>query len=172
MKSLKYCAFFVASLLLVSTLALASDSSADSSSEPIAAAIPDTERTDFGTTPEALEQLTVDAARRTIGELDWHTSYSAAYRQARDEGKMLFLFFRDDNNPHVADVYEREVLAGDELSEPLSNMVRAVLPLDCRRPFRVPDQLDLTLLSHSSFKFMYGRQGIAMIDLSDAASEL
>src|SRR5262245_58376427 len=50
---------------------------------------------------------------RLIGGLDWHTNYSEAYRQAQDERKMLFLFFRDEADPRIADNYERDVLSSD-----------------------------------------------------------
>lgn len=107
---------------------------------------------------------------RTIGNLSWHTSYSAAYREARDQRKMLFLLFRDNAKPRVADAYETSVLAHKDLEKTLSGVVRVVLPLDARRPIRVPERLDLTLLGDSAFKYMYGRQGIAMIDLTDPES--
>src|SRR5262245_51302799 len=63
---------------------------------------------------------------RKIGGLDWHVDYSEAYRQARDEKKLLLLFFRDEANPRIADIYERDVLASDELKEPLAKVVRVV----------------------------------------------
>jgi hypothetical protein len=109
---------------------------------------------------------------RKIGELEWHTDYSEAYRQARDERKMLLILFRNEAHPRIADSYERDVLTKGELRESLSRVVRVVLPLDAVRPFRVPETPDLKMLDHSSFKYMYGRQGIAMIDLTDPDSEL
>ncbi|MGQ0635832.1 MAG: hypothetical protein ACT4QC_14570 [Planctomycetaceae bacterium] len=111
-------------------------------------------------------------ATRRIGELDWHIDYSTAYRQAKSQRKMMILFFRDEGSPRLADVYENEVLTHSDLCEPLANVVRVVVPLDAQRPFRLPEEPGLTLLSHESFQYMYGRQGIAMIDLSDPDSEL
>lgn len=112
------------------------------------------------------------APKRTIGELEWHTSYTAAFKEAREEQKELFLLFRDEANPRVADIYENEVLSSPELVESLSEVVRVVLPLDAKRPFRIPELPDQTLLSHSSFEHMYNRQGIAVIDLTDPESDL
>jgi hypothetical protein len=109
---------------------------------------------------------------RTIGALEWHTSYSAAFKQATAEKKQLFLFFRDEKNPRLADLYEKEVLGSQDLAEPLAEVVRVVLPLDAKRPFRIPENPDQTLMSHSSFQYMYDRQGIAVIDLTDSDSEL
>lgn len=122
------------------------------------------------TRPEPLS-LPIEPAMRRIGELDWHTSYVDAYRQAREERKMLFLLFRDAQNPRLTDSYEKEVLSSAELVRTLSDVVRVVLPMDAERPFHPPELPGLTLMSHSSFKYMYGRQGIAMIDLTDSESE-
>jgi hypothetical protein len=128
--------------------------------------------------PETLLRDAEEAAKapmRSIGELEWHTSYTAAFKQAREEKKQLFLLFRDEQsseNSRIVDIYENEVLASPDLVEPLSEVVRVVLPLDAKRPFRIPELLDLTLMSHASFKYMYDRQGIAVIDLTDPESEL
>lgn len=118
---------------------------------------------DFSETPQTPPQ--------TIGNLLWHTDYSFAYKEARAEKKMLFIFFRDNDKPRMADVYENEVLTHADLEKPLSEVVRVVLPLDAPRPFRVPEVPGLKLITHVSFKYMYGRQGIAMIDLTNRESE-
>lgn len=109
---------------------------------------------------------------RRIGELDWHTDYAAAYRAARDERKMLFILFRDERQPRIADRFEQEVLTHRDLHGPLAQTVRVVLPADAPAPQSQPDQPPQKLLSHSSFAHMYGRQGMAMIDLTDPQSGL
>lgn len=113
-----------------------------------------------------------DAPKIKIGDLEWHTNYTAAYKQARDERKMLFLFFRDEQKPQLGDIYLNDVLTNADLYEPLSDVVRVVLSVETERPLRIPEEPGLTLLSHSAFKFMYGRQGIAVIDLTDPESDL
>jgi hypothetical protein len=118
------------------------------------------------------ESGVIESPPRRIGELDWHTNYSAAYKQARDEQKMMFILFRDEQKPRIADIYENEVLASADLQDSLSEVVRVVLPLNVERPLRIPEQPGLSLLSHPSFQYMYGRQGIAMIDLTDPESDL
>lgn len=114
----------------------------------------------------------ISPERRMIGDLNWHTDYATAYRRAQTERKMLFIFFRDERDPFIADVYEHDVLSNFELREPLSGVVRVILPLNAVRPFRIPELPDLPIMNHNSFKFMYGRQGIAMIDLTDPESAL
>ena len=109
---------------------------------------------------------------RTIGKLEWHADYSAAYREAREARKMLFVFFRDEDHPRIADFYEHDVLANSDMHEALSKVVRVVVPLDTMRPLQSPEEPSLPLLTHDSFKYMYGRQGIAMIDLTNPDTEL
>ncbi|MBI3864092.1 MAG: hypothetical protein HY290_19590 [Planctomycetia bacterium] len=169
MKLLMPCA--LCALALTSPLS-ASRLSADPPQEEVVAT-PDIELTGFGTIPEdAALPLKIPAEMRMIGKLEWHVDYAAAYRAAREERKMLFVFFRDDDHPRIADIYENDVLASSEMTGALEKVVRAAVPLKAMRPFRIPELADRTLLSHDSFKYMYGRQGIAMIDLTDPASEL
>jgi hypothetical protein len=146
---------------------------AEDDSETLVLAAPDGDFTESGEIPD-LETLSrwLSPRVRQIGGLEWHTDYDAAYRQAREEKKMLFIFFRNEGNPRIAGFYERDVLTNTELREPLSKVVRVVLPLDAVRPFRPPELPDLKMLDHSSFKYMYHRQGIAMIDLTDPDTEL
>jgi hypothetical protein len=154
------------SLALALAVARAEDAKADAKADPTSE-IPEIK------VPETPLEPAEDPASppRRIGELDWHTSYSVAYKQARDERKILFLFFRDEREPRLADIYEREVLQSSELADALPEVVRVVLPLDAACPNRVPPHDAPTLLKHSSFQHMYDRQGIAVIDLTDSDSE-
>lgn len=144
-------------------------SSARADESDLAAATPDMKVPEMS---PGMFTETSESHIRKIGDLDWYTNYSTAYKKARDERKMLFIFFRDEHKPQLADLYLNEVLPNADLVEPLSEVVRVVVPLDAERPLRIPETPGLTLLSHSSFKFMYGRQGIAMIDLTDPESDL
>ncbi|MEX2286776.1 MAG: hypothetical protein WD648_06780 [Planctomycetaceae bacterium] len=109
--------------------------------------------------------------QRRIGLLDWHTNYLSAYEQARAEQKQLLIFFRDETKPCVADNYESRVLASDKLWTPLSQYVRAVLPLDTPEPLAKgeEDQVERPkrLVDHQAFVYMNKRQGIAVIDLAE-----
>lgn len=111
-------------------------------------------------------------AERKIGELTWHTDYAAAYQEAQHEKKMLFIFFRDESRPHVANSYEHDVLAQAELLEPLKKVTRAVLPLDVATPGKPLEKEVGKLLDHAAFAFMDHRQGLAMLDLTDRHSPL
>jgi len=168
MTLLKHCALSALTLTLVSSLVPAR---AAEPPEPVATAAANTPEADALPEAESRTGLSAPPARK-IGAHDWHSDYSAAYRQARDERKMLFLFFRDHASPRIADIFERDVLAGDELREPLEKVVRVVLPLDAIHPFGDPEKPATKMLDHSAFKYMYRQQGIAMIDLTDPDSEL
>ncbi|HEY2251845.1 MAG TPA: hypothetical protein VGH74_12320 [Planctomycetaceae bacterium] len=109
---------------------------------------------------------------RTIGKLAWHVDYSAAYREAREAHKMLFVFFRDESRPRIADLYEHDILSHADTQEALAAVVRVAVPLDTLCPTCNPDEAGQRMLTHDSFKYMYGRQGIAMIDLTIPNSEL
>ncbi|HEY3963735.1 MAG TPA: hypothetical protein VGM05_04205 [Planctomycetaceae bacterium] len=164
--------------LTLSGLLFTSSLSADPAQSELATSLDlesllDVDLTGFGAIPDVPNvPLRIPAVMRTIGKLDWHVDYTAAYREAREDRKMLFVFFRDDARPRIADFYETDVLANAELVESLKSVVRVVVPLTAARPTQTPDEAERTLLSHDSFKYLYGRQGIAMIDLTDPASEL
>jgi len=109
-------------------------------------------------------------SERKIGELTWHTDYASAYEAARQAKKMLFIFFRDESRPHIADSYERDVLSHTQLRERLNGVVRVVLPTDVATPGKPLETDAARLLDHAAFAFMYKRQGIAMLDLTDKHS--
>src|SRR4051812_20160033 len=73
------------------------------------------------------EEAKPAAVTRQIGDLAWHTDYSTAYREAKDERKQLLLYFRDDKDLLTAGQFEQNVLARPELKEPLSKLVRVML---------------------------------------------
>lgn len=132
-------------------------------------ATPDSELKESGASAELLRSEI--AGMRSIGKLDWHTDYEAAYGEAAREHKMLFILFRDEQRPQVSDAYERDILSSSDLEPALARVVRVVLPLDANRPTVIPELPDLKLIAHNAFKYMYGRQGIAMIDLTSPESE-
>lgn len=107
------------------------------------------------------------ASLRAAEPLDWHDDYFTAYSQAEQEGKLLFIFFRDEKQPLVADSYQHTVLTDEILTEPLAKVVRVVVPTD----IRIPETNEL-LLEHPAFAHQAQRQGIAILDLTDPQSNL
>lgn len=112
---------------------------------------------------------------RKIGELAWHTDYSTAYRQARDEHKQLLLFFRDEKDLLTAGQLEQNVLAKPELKETLDKLVRVMLPTTAVGPVAKdakPEDKPLPLLEHTAFAHMQNQPGLAILDLIDEKDHL
>lgn len=112
---------------------------------------------------------------RQIGELAWHTDYSAAYRQARTEHKQLLMFFRDEMDLLTAGKLEQEVLSKTELKEPLNHFVRLVLPTTTLAPLpkdAKPEEKPVRLLEYTAFSHMHNHAGLAILDLVDEKDHL
>ncbi len=116
-----------------------------------------------------VESQFTSAAIRQVGSYYWHTDYGAAYQQARREGRMLFILFRDPAQAHAADSYEAKVLADERLRESLKDFVRATISIDAKIPDENGD-FSRKLLDHRAFRHQQGRQGIAIVDLVDPSS--
>jgi len=166
MKSLMNYALIASTLSLVlATRPLSADPQPDST--PVAGPSEADPTPDAPALPEA-----PPVEVRTIGKLEWHIDYSAAYHEAREARKMLFVFFRDESRPRIADLYEHDILSHGDTHEALSAVVRVTVPLDSLCPNCDADEAGQRMLSHHSFKYMYGRQGIAMIDLTNSDAQL
>lgn len=111
----------------------------------------------------------VAAPMRKIGQLDWHTDYVAAYDAARTARKMLFIVFRDERQKEQANAFERNVLASPSIANWLNTAVRVTLPLNVAQP-AVAGKKPVRLIDHTSFQYMYGQPGVAVIDLTDKKS--
>ena len=108
----------------------------------------------------------VASADEHIGGHLWYTDYFEAYREAQEEHKLLFLFFRDNKQSRVADAYVSKVLSHPELHDALDECVRVILPVSVEVP-GTDDSLPTKLLDHEAFEHMEHRQGIAVMDLID-----
>ncbi len=106
-------------------------------------------------------------AAQAAEPLTWHEDYFTAYKEAEREHKQLFIFFRDEQQGHVADSYEFNELTDEALEPGLRKMVLAVLPLDA-----TIQNTQEQLLDHEAFVHQQHRQGIAVVDLVDSGSSL
>jgi len=109
------------------------------------------------------------ASIRQVGSFFWHTDYAAAYQQARREGRLLFILFRDPAQERAADGYEAKVLSNDELRDALQGVVRVTVSTEATIPGRNGEN-GQRLLDHPAFRHQQGRQGIAVVDLSEPES--
>lgn len=112
---------------------------------------------------------------RRIGDLEWHTSYTNAYRQAKEEHKQLVLFFRDEKDLLTAAKLEEDALAKPELKEPLARLVRVVINTTTLAPAAKaakPEDKPAKLLDYSCFTHMQKQAGLAIVDLVDDKDHL
>lgn len=115
----------------------------------------------------------VDAPLVRLGELDWHTNYSAAYAQAQEEKKQLFIYFFDPRQSNVTNDYRRNVLARPELKPALDKVVRALVSLETPGPQRKKGKKHGNcLVDHPAFRHLGHRAGLVVIDLTDAQNLL
>lgn len=113
------------------------------------------------------EERAAAPVTRQIGSKAWHTDYTAAYREALREKKMLLLYFHDVAKTNVHVRFESDILASNDLARPLQSFVCCTLPVDAIGPSTDPDQPRLPLLKTGAFRYLYGRAGIAIVDLTD-----
>lgn len=112
---------------------------------------------------------------RQIGDLSWHTEYSTAYRQARDEHKQLLLFFRDEKDLLTAGQLEANVLSKPELKPVLSKFVLAAIPTTTMAPLgkdAKPEDKPVRVLDYNAFVHMHKQAGLAIVDLVDEKDHL
>jgi hypothetical protein len=114
-----------------------------------------------------LERHVPEEALAKVAELHWHEDYSEAIRTAERERRMLFVYFRNDDRDAEQEQFERDALSSVRVRRRLGCFVLA--RLSRRTTVQVEGQ-PVELLKHASFSTMYGRQGIAIVDTSDANS--
>lgn len=95
-------------------------------------------------------------------EIRWHTDYGRAFAEARRDGKMLLLHFRDPSD-RLCEGFETDTLTDPAVSSKLREYVCAKLPLDTKVTV---DGNESTLLEHDVFREMLGRPGVAILDLA------
>jgi hypothetical protein len=114
-----------------------------------------------------LERHVPEEALAKVAELHWHEDYVEAIRTAERERRMLFVYFRDDESDAEQKQFEREAQSSVRVRRKLGRFVLA--RLSRRTAIQVGDE-PVELLQHASFSTMYGREGIAIIDTTDATS--
>ena len=125
--------------------------------------------------PASAEDAKPAENTRQIGDLTWHTEYSTAYRQAKEEHKQLLLFFRDEKDLLTAGQLEQNVLAKPELKGALSKMVRVMIPTTTLIPVgkdAKPEDKPVRLLDYNCFAHMQKQAGLAIVDLQDEKDHL
>lgn len=107
------------------------------------------------------EKLTTQ--EQTAGDPEWLTDYSEAMRRATDEQKMLLVYFHDDQANAAHKKFQSKTLADPGVRRRLSQYVCLRLPMSATVEGADDSQ---RLLDHKSFHYMYGRGGVAVVDLA------
>jgi hypothetical protein len=98
----------------------------------------------------------------------WASDYSAAYHRAVVEKKMVLLWFVNDQPTTCDFAFWRNVLLNPKIAEKLAEKYICVqVNLSTRLNF---GQGEFTISNHPSFAHMLHQSGIAVVDLTDAAS--
>ncbi len=114
-------------------------------------------------------EVTADPVQHTVNkpepepELYWHDDYQQAWDEAKEDSRMLFIYFHDVQLSAARRSFEAETLARPDIKAKLAEFVLVKLPVDAKinakgRP--------TTLLKHPAFAEMLGQHGIAIVDLA------
>jgi hypothetical protein len=93
----------------------------------------------------------------------WLTDYGKGMAVAREEKRMLLVYFRSDDNVKSHEVIDRALLQDKDVGKALSRYTRVVVPLEVKVKGK-----STQLIKHSAFRYMHGRMGLVVIDLANA----
>jgi hypothetical protein len=91
----------------------------------------------------------------------WHTDYAQALAAAKQQAKMLVVFFYAPGENRLRAHFESRALADAAVQEKLRECVCLKLPLDATICL---DGKDVSLLKHAAFKKLRGSEGLAILD--------
>ena len=98
----------------------------------------------------------------------WYGDYSLAIARARQQGRLMLIYFYDPAKPPAQREFERETLANCEVRTRLRNFACVRIPLDASVYL---DGKSTRLLDHSTFYEMIGRPGVAIIDMANREAD-
>jgi len=98
-----------------------------------------------------------------LSEAAWHTSYAKAMQEAKDQKKMLLIYFEspDEKADTRCRRFRQEVLSDATVIAKMRDYVRLRMPTDAT--IRSGGK-DVRVLKHPAFREMLGRPGLAIID--------
>jgi hypothetical protein len=102
------------------------------------------------------------------GPPTWLADYGEAMSLAKTQNKMMLIVFCSPGNVLRCDCLCDDVLSSPKVRDELKRFVCVRLPLDAT--IRLKGK-NATLIDHPAFAEMMGRQGVAIVDFTDEASE-
>ncbi|NLX99053.1 MAG: hypothetical protein GXY83_23170 [Rhodopirellula sp.] len=106
---------------------------------------------------ETLRQVT----RAESTPLEWSTDYAEATEKARQEGRMLLVYFHDGAKQPCCLSFEEQTLGDPNIVARLQDYVLARLPLDV---CVASDDGEVPLIRHPAFREMQDQPGLAIVD--------
>jgi hypothetical protein len=101
-------------------------------------------------------------------DLYWHDDYEQAWNEAKEDGRMLFIYFHDATTSATRRSFENNSLARPDIKAKLADFVLLKLPVDATISSGGESK---KLLRHPAFAEMLGRPGIAIVDLAHRKAE-
>jgi hypothetical protein len=119
---------------------------------------------------ESADGATLHTVNKPVPEPDlfWHDDYQQAWNEAKEDNRMLFIYFHDVQQSAARRSFEAETLARRDIKAKLAEFVLLKLPVDATI---TAGGQPTTLLRHPAFAEMLGRQGIAIVDLAHRKAE-
>lgn len=100
------------------------------------------------------------------GELPWMSDYGEAYSLAREEQKLLLIYFVDEAMPNRD--FEERTLADGKVQELCEDYVLLRLPTTAM--IKVDGKF-MSVIDHGAFRSLGGRQGLAVVDMKHRDEE-
>ncbi len=100
--------------------------------------------------------------------LPWLDDYGHAMSVAREEGRMLLVYFHEDESTIGGDVLTRQLVADAQTRELAENHVLVHVPLSFEAS---QGEQRFRLISHGAFAELRGQPGLAVVDLANRDSQ-
>ncbi len=96
-----------------------------------------------------------------VASVPWLKDYAQARGQAIRQRKMLLIFFADPAEKAAGEKFLRRIVPQVVRQRDLDRYVWLRLPLDAKVNIKGEQ---IRLIDHGAFRYMYGRQGVAVVD--------
>ena len=100
--------------------------------------------------------------------INWYTDYGTALKAAKDEARLLFIYFYTPERDAAGETFERKSLADVRVRRQLQGYVAVKLTVSTEVDV---NNKSTRLLNHGAFGAMEGQQGIAILDFAHPRAE-
>jgi hypothetical protein len=114
---------------------------------------------------EDLAKLPTPSELTVKAKNGWSTDYLAAIERAKEQKRLVLVWFFDEKQAEANAKFEATVLRSADLQSALTKLTLVKLPTTASI---VEKEKDIELLKHSSFRELLGGPGLAMIDMRDS----